>query len=91
MNAAPGQQLDLFAGAADPPKLIDLMRVLTSTRAARPPCGCTCGYVQRSGVHTGLYCGGHGKWLAWLDQAGRERAKRANETEAKESEVRHGY
>ena len=77
MNAAPGQQLDLFAAAADPPKLIDLMRVLVSTAAARPKCGCTCGYVQRVGPHTGLYCAGHGKWLTWLDQAGRERAARA--------------
>ena len=76
MNA-PGQQLDLFAGAADPAPLIDLMRVLVSTSAARPPCGCTCGYVQRAGPHTGLYCGGHGRWLCWLDAAGRERARRA--------------
>ena len=78
MNApAPGQQLDLFAGTADPTPLVDLHRVLVSTAAARPPCGCTCGYTQRSGPHTGLYCGGHGRWLCWLDQAGRERAKRA--------------
>ena len=77
MNA-PGQQLDLFAGAADPtPALIDLHLVLVSTAAARPGCGCTCGYVQRAGPHTGLYCGGHGIWLGWLDQAGRERARRA--------------
>ena len=78
MNAAPGQQLDLFARPADPQTgLVDLLRVLTSTRAARPQCGCVCGYVQRVGVHVGLYCGGHGKWLCWLDAAGRERAKRA--------------
>ena len=77
MTRAPGQQLDLFARAADPAPLVDLMRVLTSTSAARPACGCTCGYVQRSGPHVGLYCGGHGRWLGWLDQAGRERAKRA--------------
>ena len=76
MNA-PGQQLDLFASPADPTPLVDLMRVLTSTSAARPPCGCTCGYTQRVGVHVGLYCGGHGRWLTWLDAAGRERAKRA--------------
>ena len=78
MTRAPGQQLDLFAGAADPaPALVDLLRVLTSTSAARPPCGCTCGYVQRAGPHLGIYCGGHGKWLTWLDAAGRERAARA--------------
>ena len=77
MNAGRGQQLDLFGTPADPPKLIDLMRVLVSTSAARPPCGCVCGYVQRSGVHVGLYCGGHGRWLGWLDAAGRERARRA--------------
>ena len=62
MNHAPGQQLDLFAPPADPPKLIDLMRVLVSTSAARPKCGCVSGFVQRVGVHTGLYCGGHGRW-----------------------------
>ena len=77
MNHAPGQQLDLFAPPADPPKLIDLMRVLVSTSAARPACGCVSGFVQRAGPHVGLYCGGHGIWLGWLDQAGRERAKRA--------------
>ena len=74
---APGQQLDLFAVTADPPGMVDLMRVLVSTRAARPRCGCVSGFVQRVGPHVGLYCGAHGKWLAWLDQAGRERAKRA--------------
>ena len=76
MNAAPGQQLDLFA-PADPPGMVDLCRVLTSTSAARPQCGCVCGYVQRVGPHTGLYCAGHGRWLGWLDAAGRERAKQA--------------
>lgn len=75
MNA-PGMQLDLFA-PADPTPLVDLCRVLTSTRAARPRCGCVMGYVQRAGVHVGLYCGGHGRWLCWLDAAGRERAGRA--------------
>ena len=75
MNA-PGQQLDLFA-PADPPGLIDLHLVLVSTSAARPKCGCVSGFVQRAGPHTGLYCAGHGKWLGWLDQAGRERAARA--------------
>ena len=78
MNArAPGQQLDLFAGAADPPRLIDLHLVLVSTSAARPACGCTCGYTQRVGVHVGLYCAGHGRWIAWLDADARERAARA--------------
>lgn len=77
MTRAPGQQLDLFAAAADPVGMVDLLRVLTSTSAARPACGCTCGYVQRSGPHLGLYCAGHGIWLGWLDAAGRERAKRA--------------
>ena len=76
MNA-PGQQLDLF-GTADPtPALVDLCRVLVSTSAARPQCGCVMGYVQRVGVHTGLYCAGHGRWITWLDAAGRERAARA--------------
>ena len=76
MNA-PGQQLDLF-GTADPaPALVDLHLVLVSTSAARPACGCTCGYVQRVGPHVGIYCAGHGKWIAWLDAAGRERARRA--------------
>ena len=76
MTRAPGQQLDLFA-PADPTPLVDLLRVLTSTSAARPACGCTCGYTQRSGPHLGLYCAGHGIWLGWLDAAGRERARRA--------------
>ena len=76
MTRAPGQQLDLFA-PADPTPLVDLHRVLVSTSAARPRCGCTCGYVQRSGPRVGLYCGGHGRWITWLDAAGRERAKRA--------------
>ena len=76
MNA-PGQQLDLFAPADPAPALVDLHRVLVSTSAARPACGCVCGYVQRVGPHVGIYCGGHGKWIAWLDAAGRERAKRA--------------
>jgi flagellar basal body rod protein FlgF len=77
MNAAPGQQLDLFSAPADPAPLVDLLRVLTSTTAARPGCGCVCGYVQRVGVHVGVYCAGHGKWIAWLDADGRERAARA--------------
>ena len=77
MNA-PGQQLDLFSAPADPtPALVDLHLVLVSTSAARPACGCVSGFVQRAGPHVGLYCGAHGKWLAWLDQAGRERAARA--------------
>ena len=75
---APGQQLDLFGRPADPPGgLVDLHRVLVSTSAARPQCGCTCGYTQRAGPHVGLYCAGHGRWLGWLDAAGRERARRA--------------
>ena len=77
MNTGRGQQLDLFARPADPAPLVDLLRVLVSTRAARPACGCCQGFVQRAGVHVGLYCGGHGKWICWLDAAGRERAKRA--------------
>ena len=77
IHAAHGQQLDLFSAPADPPRLIDLMRVLVSTTAARPPCGCCQGFVQRAGVHVGIYCAGHGKWITWLDAAGRERAKRA--------------
>ena len=78
MTRAPGQQLDLFASPADPQTgLVDLHRVLVSTTAARPQCGCVCGYVQRAGVHVGIYCGGHGKWITWLDRDGRERAKRA--------------
>ena len=72
-----GQQMDLFAGPADPARLIDLHLVLVSTSAARPACGCVCGYVQRSGPHVGLWCAGHGKWITWLDAAGRERAARA--------------
>ena len=76
MNA-PGQQLDLFSAPADPAPLVDLHRVLVSTSAARPACGCTCGYVQRAGPHVGIYCAGCGKWITWLDQAGRERARRA--------------
>ena len=78
IHAAHGQQLDLFK-PADPKKagLVDLLLVLESTRAARPACGCTCGYVQRSGPHTGLYCAAHGYWITWLDRAGRERARRA--------------
>ena len=75
MNA-PGQQLDLF-GTADPVGMVDLLLVLTSTTAARPACGCVSGFVQRAGVHVGIYCGGHGKWITWLDRDGRERAKRA--------------
>ncbi len=77
MTRAPGQQLDLFGTPADPTPLVDLMLVLVSTSAARPACGCTCGYVQRSGPHVGLYCGGHGIWLGWLDADARERARRA--------------
>ena len=77
MTRAPGQQLDLFSAPADPPGMVDLCRVLTSTSAARPACGCCQGFVQRAGVHVGLYCGGHGKWICWLDAAGRERARRA--------------
>nr|MDA8253895.1 hypothetical protein [Rhodospirillales bacterium] len=69
--------LDLFAGPADPARLIDLHLVLVSTSAARPPCGCVMGYVQPSGPHVGLYCAGHGYWLRWLNKAGRERARRA--------------
>ena len=77
MTRAPGQQLDLFSAPADPPGMVDLCRVLTSTSAARPACGCVCGDTQRVGPHLGLYCGGHGRWLGWLDAAGRERARRA--------------
>ena len=77
MTRAPGQQLDLFSPPADPTPLVDLLLVLTSTSAARPPCGCVCGYTQRSGPHVGIYCAGHGIWLGWLDAAGRERARRA--------------
>ncbi len=88
MNA-PGQQLDLFARPADPALgLIPIARVLFGT-ASRPQCGCVRGYTRRVGPHVGIYCAGHGIWLGWLDAAGRERARRANET--KESEVRHGY
>ena len=81
MNRAPGQQLDLFsptAAPADPaaPGLVDLHRVL-SGMSAHPECGCVTGYVQRSGPHVGLWCSAHGKWLGWLDAAGRERAKAA--------------
>ncbi len=76
MNRAPGMQLDLF-GTADPHGMVDLLLVLVSTSAARPACGCTCGFVQRSGPHVGLYCAGHGRWITWLDAAGRERARRA--------------
>ena len=85
MNHAPGQQLDLFsatagAGApADPlapaPGLIAIADVLLG--AAHPPCGCVRGYVRRVEPHLGLYCAGHGRWLAWLDRDGRERARRA--------------
>ena len=71
-----GQQLDLFK-PADPAGLVDLLLVLTSSKAARPSCGCCCGYVQRSGPHVGLWCAGHGRWITWLDAAGRERARRA--------------
>ncbi|WP_298192508.1 hypothetical protein [Metallibacterium sp.] len=93
MNA-PGQQLDLFAtaagGTADPaapaPGLVPIADVLLG--AAHPACGCVRGYTRRVEPHVGIYCAGHGRWLGWLDAAGRERAKRANETEA---EVRHGY
>ena len=77
MNAGRGQQLDLFARPADPAPLVDLLRVLVSTAAARPACGCVCGYVQRVGVHVGIYCAGHGRWITWLDRDGRERARRA--------------
>lgn len=76
IHAAPGMQLDLFAGPADPARLIDLHRVLLHV-STRPKCGCTCGYVQRVGVHVGIYCAGHGRWIQWLDAAGRERARRA--------------
>ena len=77
MNAAPGQQLDLFAPPADPPGMVDLHLVLVSTSAARPPCGCVSGFVQRAGPHVGIYCAAHGRWITWLDAAGRERARRA--------------
>lgn len=79
-----GQQLDLFAGAAgggtaDPaapaPGLIAIADVLLG--AAHPACGCVRGYTRRVEPHVGIYCAGHGRWLAWLDQAGRERARRA--------------
>lgn len=92
-----GQQLDLFAGAggtADPvapaPGLVAIAAVLVGG-AAHPACGCIRGYTRRVEPHVGLYCAGHGRWITWLDAAGRERARRAIETEAKESEVRHGY
>ena len=82
MNA-PGQQLDLFAatgGTADPtapaPGLIAIADVLFGS-TAHPRCGCVRGYVRRVEPHVGLYCAGHGKWLGWLDAAGRERARRA--------------
>ena len=81
--SAPGQQLDLFAGAgapADPlapaPGLIAIADVLGGG-AAHPRCGCVRGYLRRVPPHVGLYCCGHGRWLAWLDAAGRERARRA--------------
>ena len=81
--SAPGQQLDLFAGAgapADPtapaPGLVAIADVLVGM-AAHPQCGCVRGYVRRVEPHTGLYCAGCGKWLAWLDRDGRERARRA--------------
>ena len=74
--AAPGQQMDLFQNPADPPTgLIPLSAVLIGT-ASRPPCGCVRGYTRRVHPHVGLYCM-HGRWLAWLDAAGRERARRA--------------
>ena len=84
MNAlGHGQQLDLFATAgapADPlapaPGLIAIADVLLGA-AALPPCGCVRGYTRRVEPHVGLYCAGHGRWIAWLDQAGRERARRA--------------
>lgn len=76
IHAAPGMQLDLFAGPADPPTgLIPIAAVLIDT-ASRPECGCVRGYVRRVHPHVGLYCM-HGRWLAWLDAAGRERARRA--------------
>ena len=81
--SAPGQQLDLFAGAggtADPltpaPGLVPIASVLMGA-AAHPQCGCVRGYTRRVEPHVGLYCAGHGRWLGWLDAAGRERAKRA--------------
>ena len=81
--SAPGQQLDLFAGAgapADPlapaPGLVPIASVLMGA-AAHPPCGCVRGYVRRVEPHLGLYCAGHGRWLGWLDAAARERARRA--------------
>ena len=84
MNApGHGQQLDLFSatgGTADPaapaPGLVPIADVLVGG-AAHPACGCVRGYVRRVEPHTGLYCCGHGRWLAWLDRAGRERARRA--------------
>jgi len=92
---APGMQLDLFSPSADPAQLLDLLLVLTSTRAARPPCGCTCGFVQKAGhagQRVGLYCSAHGYWICWLDAAGQARACRANETKERESsEVIHGH
>lgn len=72
MSAGFGQQLDFLS----PPVLVDLLSVL-STSAAHPSCGCTSGYLQRAGRHTGLYCAGHGRWLSWLDRQARERAERA--------------
>ena len=82
MNA-PGQQLDLFAGAggtADPltpaPGLVPIASVLMGA-AAHPQCGCVRGYTRRVEPHVGLYCAGHGRWLGWLDRGGRERARRA--------------
>ena len=74
-----GQQLDLFAPApADADSalgLIALAHVLPGM-AAHPECGCVRGYTRRVHPHVGLYCM-HGRWLAWLDSAGRERARRA--------------
>ena len=79
-----GQQLDLFSAAtgapADPaapaPGLVAIADVLVGM-AAHPACGCVRGYTRRVEPHTGIFCAGHGRWLGWLDAAGRERARRA--------------
>ena len=83
MNAGHGQQLDLFAtagGTADPTApaagLVAIADVLFGSTAL-PACGCVRGYTRRVEPHVGLYCCGHGRWLAWLDAAARERARRA--------------
>ena len=85
IHAAPGQQMDLFSQPfsqpADPQNgLIPIASVLIGT-ASRPECGCVRGYVRRVPPHVGLYCCMHGRWLAWLDAAGRERARRAGATD----------